>query len=224
MMNDYDEKFGIRAKIAISSLIVLFIAVLLLISSFYSSFMNDSVNIVNSSSSFSDSAISHYRDIVSRGMYSFLKQNGYSASDNNVNIREYTKLEQGFVFLVDVDSIQQTYRFYVYSDSDNYVVGCPYPEESKYPDSYCSVVADDVDDTSDLVLGPILPYDGSTNSGYEYRMFQIDADRDVHIHIFACEGDSAKKDVESSVKQLIKSRGANPDVFPLVYEFNGCSN
>ncbi|MBR5419026.1 hypothetical protein IK110_02150 [Candidatus Saccharibacteria bacterium] len=223
MYDEIDDKYDVKAKTLIVSVIVLFVAIIIFIASVLSSAGSNSVKIVNKSSlkdnGLSDKKISD----ASRSIYNFLKKKGYDVSKSEIVVRDVVDQgdDSGY-FIVDIDSIQQTYCYY-YSDEVN-LLGCPYINESKYPDSYCIGNSRENDDTATVIFGSDLPYDGSIKSGIKYRVFRKDLDHNLYIHIYGCSSDSASKaSVEEAVRKMISDRGANPDSFPIKYEFNYCA-
>ncbi len=214
-----------KAKVFITSCLALFVSIIVLVAVVFNSLRVDSVKVLNISSVNSDGLDNKVVDMASKAIYSFLKRFGYDVSRSDVSIRgvsNYNKDSGSGIFLVDVDSIKQTFRFYY--DGEEYSIGCPYIEESNYPDSYCIANSRENDDTATMVLGNILPYDGITDSGVGYRVYREDLDDDLYVHIFACGGDSeAYSSAKASIESLIKDRGANPDIFPINYEYNNCN-
>ena len=93
-------------------------------------------------------------------------------------------------FIVDIDSIEQTYRVIVSwdkneSDVMEVVIDCPAVNESKYPDSFCQGT---YRNTNDLSL--YLPYIVEANENEDTKDLYIDGDEDEHaifIEITACE-------------------------------------
>jgi hypothetical protein len=221
-MYDDSDRSELKIKIILASIIVLFVSVIVAISAIFNFDSTGQTTIVNNSNA-KNAFSSDVVDTISRTAYSFLKENGYSVSESEIVIRDSFNTEYDEYYLIDVDSIKQTYRFYYDGDSSGRI-GCPDISETKYPDSFCIAKSRENDDTATMILEDILPYDSSIGSDISFRIYRKDLDHNLYIHIFACESDAVRTNVESSVKQLIKSRGANPDVFPLVYEFNGCSN
>ena len=221
MINDYNT----RSKTLIISLVVLFVSLIILIWSLATAANRNSVKVINISAAEDEGLQSQVISNAAKKVYSLLKRLGYNVSGADISIRDvsnYNKESGKGFFLVDVDSIKQTFRFYY--DGDDYSIGCPHIEETNYPDSYCVANSRENDDTATMVLGKILPYDGSTESGTKYRIYRKELDTDLYVYIFACEGNSeADSSVQTAVSNLIKDRGANPSIFPVVYEHNNCS-
>lgn len=221
MMESDDIKIGLKAKIIAVSVIVLFVAIVIAIASLLSIGDDKSAVIVNRSQISEDSDLQKYSKDIATGMYSFLKLHGYDIPSSEIVVRNSIVYDGDIAFIIDIDSIRQTYRFVISADGN--LVTCPTQEESKYPDSYCIGGYGDNDDTATMALEDDIPYDGSAN-GIDFRIYRKYPDHNVYVYVYACESDTVKSAVESEVKKFIKSRNANPEVFPLVYEFNGCSN
>lgn len=111
-------------------------------------------------------------------------------------------------FLVDIDSIRQTYRVVLGWDKGESKIttpqiGCPMPalgETTKYPDSFCQGTYRNTDDLS-LYLPYIVesPYENAAPNIY------IDAEEDKHIitvMLTTCDTDSNKKKAEEYLNNI----------------------
>ena len=123
-------------------------------------------------------------------------------------------------FLVDMDSLKQTYRVSLYG-SEVAMVSCPDISQSKYQDSFCSVPGLDGENTTSKVFGNALPYQ-STVEGIEYRVQQRGNGSNLTVHIYDCPNDDVLSKVKSAVAELAKSYEVSIEIFDLQYEFNNC--
>ena len=224
-LDSYNSRFRALAV----SCIVLFISIIVFAFSLYSAANSGTVKVVNISDAKSEGLSSDIVKGASKAMYSFLRANGYDVSGSDIRIRDAYNYDadndKSGSFLVDIDNIRQTYK-YSFADGESYI-SCPSIAETNYPDSYCSVGGESLmeyNDTATMVLGDILPYDGRTEDGVSYRIYRRDLKHDLFVYVFTCEGNSeADSSVEKAVSSLIEDRGANPSIFPVVYEHNNCS-
>lgn len=117
------------------------------------------------------------------------------------------------VYLVDVDSIQQTLKI---KQADKFIdVFCPTMSETKYPNSFCYSYGD-VPDSLDTVFGRLLPYIGKTASGIEYIMDNVsESDRRL-LTVSVKKANASESDMNealSSARSFTKSLGAGDDLF-----------
>lgn len=162
---------------------------------------------------------------IRKTMYSFLKNHNYNPnSEITIRTSSAMRTESGFVStLIDVDSIEQTYRIRINPEQKTIVVACPSLAETKYPNTFCEGGDGEFDDTLEKVLGKLLPYEGTTPSGYKYSLYRYSLDRNLYVREYACaENDTAAKEILEAVRGLIKDNGGNPDIINKIYEFNNC--
>ncbi|MBR6166537.1 hypothetical protein IKQ65_02785 [Candidatus Saccharibacteria bacterium] len=209
--NKYTEKIRILAIAAV----VFFVSLVFFL--YALSQQRNPVLIVNKGSNQTDLLSASELTYVRDELKAFL-----GASDNiDVSIRWSSFVIQNEHykrFLVDIDSQQSTYR--VSLIGENVYIQCPNAGESKYDNFVCNVEGVDGQNTAYMVLGDILPYQGSVD-GVEYSM-NTHGGPELFVHIFDCEDEQKKEAVDQDIVNLIKSHRGNPDTIGRVYEYNSC--
>ena len=210
-----DSKYTDKIRILAIAVAVFFVSLVFFL---YALSQNPNpVKIVNRSTEQSSQLSAKELSLVRDSLNSFL--GGEDVKDVSIRWSSFVKPSESYrYFLVDIDSIQGTYR--VSLIGDQVFVECPNIGESKYDNFKCSVPGLDGESTASKLLGDILPYQGSA-SGVEY-MFRQSGSSDFLVHVFDCESDEIKKSVQSNIDDLIKSRNGNPSMFSFEYEYNAC--
>lgn len=127
--------------------------------------------------------------------------------------------------IADVDEYRQTYQilldeYYVY-------VACPDLEITKYPESYCVGNDGDYDDSTTVVFGTSLPYQGETSEGELFSISRYSwnrGDNRLSVQIQSClDDESVIERAEQAVDEYITSLGASPNIFKKEFSAN-CSH
>lgn len=125
-------------------------------------------------------------------------------------------------FIVDIDSIQQSYNIHVeWHDSKKYVDGYPYvitclneSQEIIYPEFACS---DDFSSTDFEIIIGNLPYYGKTENGYEYTIRiqeYTDGEKYLEVDVDSCGDQTTMDEALKSAKTWVQSLGIDEDSFP----------
>lgn len=127
--------------------------------------------------------------------------------------------------IADIDEYRQTYQILL----DEYYVymACPDLEITKYPESYCVGDDGDYDDSTTVVFGASLPYQGETSEGELFSISRYSWDRGdnrLGIQIQSCLKDnSVIERAEQAVDEHVTSLGASPSIFQKEFSVN-CSH
>lgn len=122
-------------------------------------------------------------------------------------------------FLMDADDIKMTYFVTVNLQQGQEIFDssvtftCPEPDQMKYPGVFCQ--GDDGTSTIDYALGDILPYNGKTTDGINYRVWkQKDKQNTVSLFFYSnsCK-DGTSSQIVANFKEIIKNRGYDPEIF-----------
>lgn len=145
-------------------------------------------------------------------LWQIIKDNVKDADRNiirDVQIRDgsYTEEEvnnDGVIqagFIVDIDSIQQTYRVTISWDKNDAsvmdaIIDCPTPDENRFPDSFCQGTYRNTNDLS-LYL-PHMSYpegrDGSSPSAPNYMITGDQDSKFLNIMVSICDAEKFKKE------------------------------
>lgn len=134
--------------------------------------------------------------------------------------KEETVNDDGVVqasFIVDIDSIKQTYRVVISWDKNGSnvteaIVDCPAVSESKYPDSFCRGTYRDTDD-----LSLYLPYFISAPHDSEVVDVSIDGDESEHkiyVDVANCQPERLKQ----KAMEYLKSTPIDLSKYEIVYD------
>lgn len=124
-------------------------------------------------------------------------------------------------FIVDIESLQRSYRIHVEWGNDANITGYPYvisclrsDDEVIYPDFYCVDDFEDVTDSS--VINSYLPYWGKTESGYEYMVRSkkySDGREYFEVSVDSCGDRKIINEALEATKKWINTLGINSEAF-----------
>lgn len=157
------------------------------------------------------------------GLIGLLQENGYVGEDMTVDdvvvrdgtVETFRNGEAGTVttFLVDIDSLRQTYRVQVTDTSDNLTdvsayITCPKVEEMKYSESECKGHYGSTSSAVEMHL----PYTGVLANGEKYLIKSVTmtnaGERVLQIYLYSCDNLApAVAEVESAVRSFVESTG-----------------
>lgn len=127
-------------------------------------------------------------------------------------------------FLVDVSEPKLTYIVGYSFETKEASLSCPSIELMQDTNVFC--IGDD-DSTIDVMLSRYLPYDGTTESGVEFTIWEdYDIDGLVRLNMYAdiCDDEEVGREVEQAIKSWIKEKGvSNPDIIPLNLHYSYCN-
>ncbi|MDO4746946.1 MAG: hypothetical protein Q4A70_01195 [Candidatus Saccharibacteria bacterium] len=135
--------------------------------------------------------------------------------DSVVHQKKYveSKLQRRVSFLVDIDSLKQTYRVNIYTKDGEITdlpvqITCPLVSEMKYSDEQCAGVYG----STSKSLRNNLPHELKTVSGETVLVKQIDATRDglqlVQVYLYSCDTKNPLvKEAEELVRKWVEEIG-----------------
>lgn len=112
-------------------------------------------------------------------------------------------------FIVDIDSLQQTYQVKVIESNGDYdgivaQLRCPRVEDMKYPDTECIA---QFGDTSKRAIHH-LPYETKLSSGEKLVIKNVDNNGALQVYLYSCDNKNpAKESAEKIVKSWVESLG-----------------
>ena len=219
-----------RFKIIIVSLIALFVIVIIAIS-VISVFVRGKkqANVVNEGDRVEEVSKQDMDDMKT-SLYYALENAGVKANQvNDSAIRWSTVYKEDLgegdyrtSFVVDIDSIKQTYI--VYTNGSEAYITCPELSISKYPESFCIGNSGDGDDSISIVLGnSMFPYEGSLEGNVSYSLNRDWENHELIVHVFDCKDNKSAIDASlKDVDRIIKEHKGNPEVFKKRVETNNC--
>lgn len=161
------------------------------------------------------------------GLIGVLQEEGYVGEDATVDdvvVREgsvdtFRNGEEGSVttFLIDIDSLRQTYRVRVtdapedMTDVSTYIT-CPKIEEMKYPESECRGHYGSTSKAAELYM----PYTGVLASGEKYLIKSITmtnvGEQVLQIYLYSCdEAVPPVVEAEAAAREFVQSVGDDGD-------------
>ncbi|MBR1795888.1 hypothetical protein IJ765_01320 [Candidatus Saccharibacteria bacterium] len=155
------------------------------------------------------------------------EQNLTKSDDIDVSIREdtihtFTEINHSIntttsAFIVDIDSVKQTYQVKVLNATGDYVgiytqINCPKVSEMKYPNTECIGRFGD----SSKKVEHHLPYETKLASGEKLIIKSIAGSNILQIYLYSCDQKSPKiKETEELVKNWIKEIGDDANLYQL---------
>ena len=221
-----------QRKLFIISLIVLFVVLIIFVSFLWSRMGGEDygVNIANQQNlqsqlsahdlenlkkNFRDTIAPYYQIPDTTDINLTIRQATYASSDVSNN--------QQISFLMDSDTIQSTYEVWLLVNGDNFTdvsFNCVKRTDSRYPNSFC--IGTDGISTIDLELSQYLPYNGTTDHGYNYEIYHNSYDPTLHVYVNSCGNQDIISEVRSSISEWLTSLNLNPEVFPLDIPADNC--
>ena len=217
----YEDDYSQKIKFISISLIVALVAVIIAVSAISSS-LGSSVHIVNYGSGDTGSLLTDKElKSVKEAVLSELRASNVEGADISIRWSSYNEPLSGWKkFLIDIDKIQQTYQ--VTLASGRVDIDCPKPAQSLYPNSFCITNNGEDNDSIYATFGYLIPYEGATANGTKFRLYR-DKIGVLAVHVFDCESEDKKNDVQETIDNLVKSLNANPAIFKYSYYYNNCT-
>lgn len=180
----------------------------------------DAVKVTNNPDSFSKISTNHFNTFRTQLIRHLREQNLISEKGtvDDISIREntihvFTTTESGTdltnsYFIIDIDSLKQTYQVEVSDSIGDYVgtiarIKCPKISEMKYPETEC---IGQFNDSSKKVIHH-LPYTMELASGERVIVKNFDDSKVLQVYLYSCDAknppiNATKTAVESWIKSL----------------------
>ncbi len=207
----------------ISSLIIMGLLIITFLPKEY-----DSVKITNKSADISKIPNDYLTAFRTQLIRHLREQNLVENGNIDVSIREntihtFTEINHSVntttsAFIVDIDSVKQTYQIKVLNATGDYVgiytqINCPKTSEMKYPDTECIGRFGD----SSKKVEHHLPYETKLSSGEKVIVKSISDSNILQIYLYSCDQKSPKtEDAEILIKNWVKEIGDDNSL----YQFN----
>ena len=150
-----------------------------------------------------------------------IREDTFKSVQNNTDSILYTR------FIIDLNEPKYSYLVTYRPSIKSVNLTCPSLDQTQDPNLFC--IADSGYSTIDADLGQYLPYQDTTTSGTDFSISHHGGDSysDPYLSIYAsvCGDEAAATEVETAVKDWIRSKGIpNPDIIPLHFPHSYCND